>query len=102
MTARPPDRNRTAVRTRAPVVGAIFVAQSNRRPNLSMTIHCRSCGTLRHFNPRGISMINRREFLGYTATAGAGLVLAPELLRALQSSANLIQRAIPSSGEKLP
>src|SRR5688500_6696534 len=47
-------------------------------------------------------MINRREFLGYTATAGAGLVLAPELLRALQSSASLIQKAIPSSGEKLP
>src|SRR5688572_16094319 len=56
-------------------------------------------------------MINRREFLGLTATAGAGLALAPELLPgglavwrsggALQQS-NLIQKAIPSSGEKLP
>ena len=48
-------------------------------------------------------MINRREFLGITAGAGATLALTPELLRALQqSSANVIQRAIPSTGEKLP
>jgi aryl-alcohol dehydrogenase-like predicted oxidoreductase len=46
-------------------------------------------------------MINRREFLGMTAGAGATLVLAPELLRALQQG-KLIQRAIPSSGEMLP
>ena len=48
-------------------------------------------------------MINRREFLGITAAAGASLALTPELLRAFdQSSGKLIQRAIPSSGEMLP
>src|SRR5687767_14752850 len=46
-------------------------------------------------------MINRREFLGMTAGAGATLTLTPDLLRALQQG-QLIQRAIPSSGEKLP
>jgi aryl-alcohol dehydrogenase-like predicted oxidoreductase len=46
-------------------------------------------------------MINRREFLGITAGAGAALALTPELLRALQQG-NLIQRAIPSTGEMLP
>ena len=48
-------------------------------------------------------MVNRREFLEIAAGAGAALALAPELLRAQQQSAGtLIQRAIPSSGEKLP
>src|SRR5690349_16868678 len=48
-------------------------------------------------------MINRREFLGITAAAGASLGLTPQLLRALQQqSGKLIQRAIPSSGEMLP
>lgn len=48
-------------------------------------------------------MIDRREFFGITVGAGAALALTPELLRALQqSSAQLIQRAIPSSGEMLP
>jgi aryl-alcohol dehydrogenase-like predicted oxidoreductase len=51
-------------------------------------------------------MINRRQFLGITAGAGATLALSPELLRALQqiqqSGGKLIQRAIPSSGEMLP
>jgi aryl-alcohol dehydrogenase-like predicted oxidoreductase len=48
-------------------------------------------------------MINRREFLGITAAAGAALALTPELLGALhQSGGKLIQRAIPSSGEMLP
>jgi len=48
-------------------------------------------------------MINRRNFLGLTAGAGAALTLAPDLLRALQQSGGkLIQRAIPSTGEKLP
>ena len=48
-------------------------------------------------------MINRREFLGITAGAGAALALTPELLRALQQSGGkLMQRAIPSSGEMLP
>jgi aryl-alcohol dehydrogenase-like predicted oxidoreductase len=47
-------------------------------------------------------MVNRREFLGMTAGAGA-LVLTPEWLRALpHPGANLIQRAIPSTGEMLP
>jgi aryl-alcohol dehydrogenase-like predicted oxidoreductase len=46
-------------------------------------------------------MINRREFLGITAGAGAALALTPELLRALQQT-RLIQRAIPSTGEMLP
>ena len=44
-------------------------------------------------------MINRREFLEIAASAGAALALAPETLRARQS---LIQRAIPSTGERLP
>jgi aryl-alcohol dehydrogenase-like predicted oxidoreductase len=48
-------------------------------------------------------MINRREFLGIAAGAGASLGLTPQLLRALQQqSGKLIQRAIPSSGEMLP
>ena len=47
-------------------------------------------------------MINRREFLGMTAGAGA-LALTPGWLRASeQSGGPLIQRAIPSSGEQLP
>ena len=47
-------------------------------------------------------MINRREFLGMTAGAGA-LALTPELLHAFQQSeGTLIQRAIPSTGEKVP
>jgi aryl-alcohol dehydrogenase-like predicted oxidoreductase len=48
-------------------------------------------------------MIIRREFLGISAAAGASLVLTPQLLRALQmQGGQLIQRAIPSSGEMLP
>jgi aryl-alcohol dehydrogenase-like predicted oxidoreductase len=48
-------------------------------------------------------MVNRREFLGIAAGTGAALALAPHLLRAHQHSAGtLIQRAIPSTGEKLP
>jgi aryl-alcohol dehydrogenase-like predicted oxidoreductase len=54
-------------------------------------------------------MISRRKFLGITAGAGASLALSPELLRALQmsgalqqSAGKLIERAIPSTGEKLP
>src|SRR5689334_25410034 len=48
-------------------------------------------------------MINRREFLGITAGAGASLALTPELLRALeQQGGKRIQRAIPSTGEMLP
>jgi aryl-alcohol dehydrogenase-like predicted oxidoreductase len=48
-------------------------------------------------------MVNRREFLGMAAGAGATLALSPQLLRSLQQSGGtLIQRAIPSSGEMLP
>ena len=48
-------------------------------------------------------MVNRRDFLGIAAGAGATLALTPELLRALQQpGGRLIQRAIPSTGEKLP
>src|SRR5688572_17001741 len=48
-------------------------------------------------------MINRREFIGITAGAGATLALTPELMRAFeQLGGTLIQRTIPSSGEKLP
>jgi aryl-alcohol dehydrogenase-like predicted oxidoreductase len=48
-------------------------------------------------------MINRREFLGIAAGAGASLALTPQLLRAFQPpGATPIQRAIPSSGEMLP
>src|SRR5215213_4768872 len=47
-------------------------------------------------------MISRRQFIGTSLGAGA-LALSPELLRALeQSGGTLIQRAIPSSGEKIP
>ena len=47
-------------------------------------------------------MINRREFLGVSAGAGA-LALTPAWLRASeQPDGPLIHRAIPSSGEKLP
>ena len=47
-------------------------------------------------------MVSRREFLGIAAGAGATLALTPQLLRAFQPGATLIQRAIPSSGEMLP
>src|SRR5687767_2655163 len=47
-------------------------------------------------------MINRREFVGITAAAGASLALTPEWLRAFEQSGKLMERAIPSSGEKLP
>jgi aryl-alcohol dehydrogenase-like predicted oxidoreductase len=46
---------------------------------------------------------SRREFIGTSLGAAAGLALTPELLRALQpAGGQLIQRAIPSSGEMLP
>ena len=47
-------------------------------------------------------MINRRDFLGIAAGAAA-LTFTPQLLGALQpAGAKLIERAIPSTGEKLP
>ncbi len=47
-------------------------------------------------------MINRRDFIGITAGAGASLALSSDLLHAFEQSGKLIQRAIPSSGEMLP
>jgi aryl-alcohol dehydrogenase-like predicted oxidoreductase len=51
-------------------------------------------------------MISRREVLGMSFGAGATLALTPQLFGALealqQSGGKLLQRAIPSSGEKLP
>ena len=48
-------------------------------------------------------MISRREFLGTSLGAGAALAITPELLHTLEQSAGpLIQRTIPSTGEKLP
>jgi aryl-alcohol dehydrogenase-like predicted oxidoreductase len=48
-------------------------------------------------------MFSRREFIGTSLGAGASLVLAPELLRAHQSSTGkMLQRVIPSSGEAVP
>lgn len=46
-------------------------------------------------------MLNRRAFIGITAAAGATLRLAPRLLDAL-AQGQLIQRAIPSTGERIP
>jgi aryl-alcohol dehydrogenase-like predicted oxidoreductase len=45
-------------------------------------------------------MITRRDWLRYTA-GGAALCLSPALLRAVEQG-EMIRRAIPSSGEKLP
>jgi aryl-alcohol dehydrogenase-like predicted oxidoreductase len=48
-------------------------------------------------------MFSRREFLGTSLGAGAALALTPEWLSAFQqASGQLIQRAIPSTGEMLP
>ena len=46
-------------------------------------------------------MLTRREYLNYSALAGASLTLQPGLLQAIEEG-ELITRAIPSSGEKLP
>jgi aryl-alcohol dehydrogenase-like predicted oxidoreductase len=48
-------------------------------------------------------MITRRKWLGLTLGAGAALTLRPSLLQGLvPAGAQLITRAIPSSGEKIP
>jgi diketogulonate reductase-like aldo/keto reductase len=48
-------------------------------------------------------MFSRREFLGTSLGAGAGLALAPELLLAHQSATGkVMHRVIPSSGETVP
>ena len=46
-------------------------------------------------------MVNRRDFLGITAGVGATLSLTTRLLHAL-AQGQVIQRAIPSTGEKIP
>jgi aryl-alcohol dehydrogenase-like predicted oxidoreductase len=46
-------------------------------------------------------MISRRDWLRVTAGAGAALGLSPRVLAALQSQ-EVITRAIPSTGERLP
>jgi aryl-alcohol dehydrogenase-like predicted oxidoreductase len=46
-------------------------------------------------------MFSRREWIGITLGATGALALDPRLLRALQQG-QLIQRAIPSTGEKVP
>jgi len=46
-------------------------------------------------------MLSRREWLGITLGAGSALALNPRLLQALQQG-QLIQRAVPSTGEMLP
>ncbi len=46
-------------------------------------------------------MLTRREYLKYAALAGGALALQPSLLKAFESG-ELIKRAIPSTGEKLP
>ena len=46
-------------------------------------------------------MVTRRDWLRLTAAAGAALSVCPRALRALQSQ-DLISRAIPSSGERIP
>jgi aryl-alcohol dehydrogenase-like predicted oxidoreductase len=52
---------------------------------------------------QGDRMISRRKWLGLTAGAGAALTLDPRLLHALRvPQRQLITRAIPSTGERLP
>ncbi len=46
-------------------------------------------------------MVSRRDWLGITLGAGATLGITPRLLEALHQG-QLIQRAIPSSGERIP
>ena len=46
-------------------------------------------------------MVNRRDFIGITVGVGATLGLTPRLLRAMVQG-QLIQRAIPSTGERIP
>jgi aryl-alcohol dehydrogenase-like predicted oxidoreductase len=46
-------------------------------------------------------MINRRQWLGLTIGSGAALALNPRLLQALRYQ-ELLTRAVPSTGERLP
>src|SRR5687767_12349960 len=47
-------------------------------------------------------MIDRRRFSGIAAVAGVALAVSAQLLSAQQLSGKLIERTIPSSGEKIP
>src|SRR5687768_5283509 len=47
-------------------------------------------------------MIDRLKFVGIAALAGATLAVSPQRLSAQQLSGKLIERTIPSSGEKVP
>jgi aryl-alcohol dehydrogenase-like predicted oxidoreductase len=47
-------------------------------------------------------MISRRDYMKWALTAGAALVVRPDLLWAGDEKLALITRAIPSSGERLP
>lgn len=47
-------------------------------------------------------MLNRRSYLVLAVAAGATFALSPHVLHAQQPSGQLIERAIPSTGEKLP
>jgi diketogulonate reductase-like aldo/keto reductase len=49
-----------------------------------------------------LRVIDRRGFPGLAAGTGATLALNPDLARAFQPDGALIQRAVPSTGEKLP
>jgi aryl-alcohol dehydrogenase-like predicted oxidoreductase len=46
-------------------------------------------------------MITRRDYLKYTAMAGAAITVHPNLLKAFESG-EMISRAIPSSGQLIP
>jgi aryl-alcohol dehydrogenase-like predicted oxidoreductase len=46
-------------------------------------------------------MVTRRDWLRISATAGAALTLDPRVLSALQSQ-DIVTRAIPSTGERIP
>ncbi len=47
-------------------------------------------------------MVNRRDMLGISLGAAAGMVLNPRMLLASLPQGSLIRRAIPSTGEMLP
>jgi aryl-alcohol dehydrogenase-like predicted oxidoreductase len=47
-------------------------------------------------------MISRRDWLRLSLGSGAALALEPDLLRALQPQRQVITRAIPSTGERIP
>ncbi len=88
----------------APATG--IPSPAGRTPVMALTRAFHRCGcalsTTAHpyLEPR---MVTRRDFLGLSLGAGATLSLTPALLRALeQPGATLIQRAIPSTGERLP